>query len=54
MKYIKGLSLLLCLLLALTAVFTACDSKTPAADTTASDTAFICSIFFANSVSPEK
>ena len=38
MKYIKGISLLLCLLLTLTAVFTACDSKNPAADTTVADT----------------
>ena len=35
MKHIKGLFLLLCLLLALTAVLAACDSREPAADTTA-------------------
>ena len=38
MKHIKGLSLILCLLVLLTAVLASCDSKDPAADTTASQT----------------
>lgn len=38
MKQIKMTALLLCLLLTVTSLLTACDSKTPAADTTAPDT----------------